>query len=187
MKKMIYLELFFVFFTIGLFTLGGGYAMIPMIEEQVISRGWMTHEELYNFIGISESTPGPFAVNIATFIGHSQAGILGSITATISVVLPSFIIILLIAKFLHNFLKYKQVRWALDGVKPIIVGLLFAVVLSLINNNIMGGDYNWRDIDFIGVAIMGGMFILKAVNKRFSPILLIIISALLGLVLYQVF
>ncbi|MDD4388609.1 MAG: hypothetical protein PHV87_05310, partial [Bacilli bacterium] len=90
-------------------------------------------------------------------------------------------------KFLHNFLKYKQVRWALDGEKPSIVGLLFAVVLSRINNNIMGGDYNWRDIDFIGVAIMGGMFILKAVNKRFSPILLIIISALLGLVLYQVF
>ena len=184
---MIYLELFVVFFTIGLFTLGGGYAMIPMIEEQVISRGWITIEELYNFIGISESTPGPFAVNIATFIGHTQAGILGSIVATFSVVLPSFIIILLIAKFLHNFLKYKHVRWALDGVKPIIVGLLFSVVLSLINNNIMNGEYNWRNIDFIGLAIMVGIFILKTIYKKFSPILLIIISAFLGLLLYQIF
>ncbi|MGB4181490.1 MAG: chromate transporter, partial [Bacilli bacterium] len=74
---MIYLELFFVFFTIGLFTLGGGYAMIPMIEEQVIARGWITQEELINFIGISESTPGPFAVNMATFIGQTQGGVLG--------------------------------------------------------------------------------------------------------------
>ena len=79
---MIYLELFFVFFIIGLFTLGGGYAMIPMIEEQVVARGWITRAELYNFSGISESTPGPFAGNIATFIGQSRAGILGSVMAT---------------------------------------------------------------------------------------------------------
>ena len=184
---MIYLELFIVFFAIGLFTLGGGYAMIPMISEQVISRGWISLDELYNFIGISESTPGPFAVNIATFIGHSQAGILGSVVATTGVVLPSLIIIIIIAKFLHNFLKYRQVRWALDGVKPVIVGLLFAVVLSLINNNILDGKYDWKNIDFIGFAIMAAMLTVKIVYKKFNPILLILISALLGLVLYQIF
>lgn len=184
---MIYLELFFVFFTIGLFTLGGGYAMIPMIEEQVIARGWITQEELINFIGISESTPGPFAVNMATFIGQTRGGVLGSAVATLGVVLPSFIIIYVIARFLHDFLKYKKARWALDGVKPIIVGLLFAVVLKLVNNNILGGAYDFNNIDYIGLAIMVLMFSLKAIYKKISPVFLIIISALLGLVLYQFF
>jgi chromate transporter len=184
---MIYLELFFVFFIIGLFTLGGGYAMIPMIEEQVVARGWITRAELYNFIGISESTPGPFAVNIATFIGQSRAGILGSVMATAGVVLPSFIIICLIARFLQDFLKYKKIQWALDGVKPVIVGLLFAVVLRLINNNFLGGVYDFKNVDLVGIAIMFMMYTLKAVCKRISPVFLIIISALLGLVLYQIF
>mgnify|MGYP001855516110 FL=1 len=103
---MEYLTLFWVFFKIGLVSFGGGYGMIPMIQDEVIGRGWLTQEQLLNFIGISESTPGPLAVNIATFIGSSRAGILGALCATVGVVLPSFVIILLIAAFFKNFLKF---------------------------------------------------------------------------------
>jgi len=184
---MIYLELFYVFFIIGLFTLGGGYAMIPMIEEQVIARNWISSETLFNFIGIAESTPGPFAINIATFVGQSQAGILGAIVATIGVTLPSFIIIILIAKFLNDFLKYKEVRWALDGVKAIIIGLLFAVVLSLFNNNIFGGEYNLKGMDYIALGITVIIIFLKYTFKKLNPIYLIIISGFLGVFFYKMF
>ena len=95
---MIYLELFLTFFMIGLFTFGGGYAMLPLIQEQVIGKGWMTSEQIVDFIAVSESTPGPFAVNRATFIGTQMGGVLGAVCATLGVVLPSFIIILIVAK-----------------------------------------------------------------------------------------
>lgn len=90
---MIYLELFFTFFKIGLFTFGGGYAMIPMIQQSVVAKGWLTVDEVMSFVGIAESTPGPFAINIATFVGMSQSGILGAVCTTLGVVMPSFIII----------------------------------------------------------------------------------------------
>lgn len=94
---MIYLELFWIFFRIGLFTIGGGYAMIPMITQEIVDeKGWLTDTQLLNYIGISESTPGPFAINIATFVGTSQGGVLGGVVATFSVVLPSLIIILIL-------------------------------------------------------------------------------------------
>ena len=101
---MILFELFFTFFKIGALTFGGGYAMIPFVREQVLLHGWLTEEELLNMIAVSESTPGPIAVNMATFVGSNEAGVLGSIAATLGVVLPSFIIILIIASLLKNFL-----------------------------------------------------------------------------------
>ena len=98
---MIYLELFWIFFRIGLFTIGGGYAMIPMITQEIVDeKGWLTDTQLLNYIGISESTPGPFAINIATFVGTSQGGVLGGVVATFSVVLPSLIIILIFCGYL---------------------------------------------------------------------------------------
>lgn len=192
---MILFELFYVFFFIGLFTIGGGYAMIPMIEDEIVGRGWLTMEELLNYFAISESTPGPFAVNTATMVGYSQAGLLGAIVATLSVVLPSFIIILIIAKFISNFLKYKSVKWALDGVKPIVTGLIIAVVINLIVKNVFGfpslmdisfKEININNIDFISVGIMIFVFALSKVFKKISPILLIIISAILGILIYGV-
>ena len=105
---MILLELFFTFFKIGALTFGGGYAMIPFVREQVLLHGWLTEEELLNMIAVSESTPGPIAVNMATFVGSNEAGILGSIFATLGVVLPSFIIILIISALLKNFLNTCQ-------------------------------------------------------------------------------
>ena len=190
---MILLELFYVFFFIGLFTIGGGYAMIPMIKDEVVARGWMTMEELLNFFAIAESTPGPFAVNTATMVGFSQAGIVGAIVATLSVVLPSFIIILIIAKYITNFLKYKQVKWALDGVKPIVVGLIVGVVLNLIVNDVLGlttvldlfnKSLVIETIDYMSLIIMIAMFLLKMKFKKLSPIFMIIISAVLGIIIY---
>ncbi|HKM29962.1 MAG TPA: chromate transporter, partial [Bacilli bacterium] len=192
-RTMILFELFYVFFFIGLFTIGGGYAMIPMIKDEVVARGWMTMEELLNFFAIAESTPGPFAVNTATLVGFSQAGIVGSIVATLSVVLPSFIIILIIAKFITNFLKYKEVKWALDGVKPIIVGLIIGVVINLVVNNIFGlasildvfkTTIDIKTIDYMSLIIMIAMFLLKMKFKKLNPIYMIIISAILGIVIY---
>ena len=100
---MIFLELFWTFFKIGAFTFGGGYAMLPLIQEAVLSKGWAAPEALINFIAVSESTPGPFAINMATYIGAEQGGILGAFCATLGVVTPSFIIILLVAKFFDKF------------------------------------------------------------------------------------
>ena len=100
---MLYLELFLTFFKIGLFTIGGGYAMLPLIQADVQAKGWMTAEELVNFIAVSESTPGPFAVNVSTYVGAELAGLPGAFCATLGVVLPSFLIILLVARFYAAF------------------------------------------------------------------------------------
>ena len=127
---MIYLELFLTFFEIGLFTFGGGYAMISLIRDKALTLGWLTEEELLNMIAVSESTPGPIAVNMATFVGSSQGGILGSLVATLGVVLPSFIIILIISAFVRNFLSFKGVKAFLSGVRPCIVALILGTAIT---------------------------------------------------------
>lgn len=116
---MIYLKLFLNFLMIGALSFGGGYGMVSLVRETVISNGWLTESEFLNFIAVSESTPGPLAVNMATFIGSTQGGILGSFLATLGVVLPSFIIILLIAAVLKNLMKYAGVNAFLSGVLPL--------------------------------------------------------------------
>ena len=100
---MIYLELFYVFFTVGLFNFGGGHAMIPLLQQQVVSHGWVSEQTVVDFIAVSESTPGPFAINMATFVGNKMGGVLGTCAAVFGMVLPSFIVILIVAKFLSNF------------------------------------------------------------------------------------
>ena len=114
---MIYLTLFLTFLKIGAVSFGGGYGMISLIREEVLLHGWLTESEFMNFIAVAESTPGPIAVNMATFIGSSQAGIFGSILSTLGVILPSFIIIFIIASLFQNLLKLAGVKWALNGVK----------------------------------------------------------------------
>ena len=126
-------KLFYTFFKIGVFTFGGGYAMIPLITEDIMKNGWVDNiNTLTDFIGISESTPGPFAVNIATFIGFEQAGILGAIAATLGVALPSVIIIIIIAKAFSKFQTNKYVVGFLKGVRPTIVGIIFSVGVGFI-------------------------------------------------------
>ncbi|MDY4788111.1 MAG: chromate transporter [Bacilli bacterium] len=172
------LELFLTFFKIGLFTFGGGYAMIPMIQDEVIAKGWLTHAELINFIAISESTPGTFAINIATFIGSTKAGILGAIFTTLGVILPSFIIIILVAKIFLNFQNNKHVKNTLAGIKAITSGLIATVVISLFVTNISN-----ETIVIPYLIILAILVIIKLFYKKVHPILLIVISAILGIII----
>lgn len=189
---MILLELFLTFFEIGALTFGGGYAMIPFVREQVLVHGWLTEEELLNMIAVSESTPGPIAVNMATFVGSEQAGILGSAAATLGVVLPSFIIILIISALLKNFLKYKGVGAFLSGVRPCVVSLILGTAITLFLSVLLGigaGDFE-LNVDFIGIVIFAlvvgiSLIYKKKKGKKPSPILMIAISACLGMILYS--
>ena len=189
---MILLELFLTFFEIGALTFGGGYAMIPFVREQVLVHGWLTEEELLNMIAVSESTPGPIAVNMATFVGSEQAGILGSAAATLGVVLPSFIIILVISALLNNFLKYKGVGAFLSAGRPCVVSLILGTAITLFLSVLLGigaGDFE-LNVDFIGIVIFAlvvgiSLIYKKKKGKKPSPILMIAISACLGMILYS--
>ena len=185
-------ELFITFFQIGLFTFGGGYAMIPMIQDAVLRKGWMTEQELIDFIAISESTPGPFAINIATYVGAETVGILGSVCATLGVVLPSFIIILIIAALIRNFLKYKGVQAFLGGIRPCVVGLILATALTMLMSTLL----SFRNIGNSVMPDLRGLIIFaiiaatavtfKAARKKpLSPIVLILVSAGLGMAVYS--
>lgn len=189
---MIYLELFLEFLKVGAFTFGGGYAMISIIRETVLAQGWLTEEELLNFIAVAESTPGPIAVNMATFVGSSQGGILGSLAATLGVVLPSFVIILVIAALISNFLKYKGVNAFLAGVRPCIVGMILATAITiglstLFSFSTIKGGFS---PDVMGIIIFAALITIHIVMKKMfkkkpSPIIMILVSAGLGMILYR--
>lgn len=187
------LTLFATFFKIGLFTFGGGYAMIPLIREEVLANGWLTEEALMNFIAVAESTPGPIAVNMATFIGSSQEGALGAIFATLGVALPSFIIILIIASVLTGLLKLAGVKWALKGIKPAVAGLILGTFVTMILSVVFGlktvnsaFNFDWISlVIFAIVIIISGLF-KKFTKKELSPIILIIVSAIFGIILYSI-
>ncbi len=179
---MIYFDLFFTFLKIGLFTIGGGYAMLPMIREEVSSHGWLSQSELIDFIAVSESTPGPFAVNIATFVGTS--GIFGGLCATLGVVLPSFVIILIVAKCYERFKSNKLVVGAMNGLKPAVVGLIAAALLSLsgtvffpqgLSANVFGAAQFYVSLGIFAVAVVLAF-------KKLHPILIILLSAVIGVI-----
>ncbi len=190
---MIYLKLFLTFFEIGLFTFGGGYAMISLIRDKALAFGWLTEEELLNMIAVSESTPGPIAVNMATFVGSAQGGALGSLVATLGVVLPSFIIILLISALIRNFLKYKGVQAFLGGVRPCIVALILATAVTMLLSTLLGittigGGYapDVRGIMILAILVAISLIFKKIKKKKPSPILMIVISAGLGMIFYSI-
>lgn len=184
---MIYLTLFFEFFKIGLFTFGGGFAMIPLIKEVVFKYSWIPEGEFYDFIGICESTPGPIAINMATFIGSAQGGILGSALATLGVVLPSFFIILLIASILKNFTENRYFKGFLKGVKPVVIALITSTGFILLIKCI--GYVSLKEFNFnlnstiIFAILLIISFIANKIGKKLSAIKLIIISAILGIVI----
>lgn len=182
--------LFLDFFKIGLFTFGGGYAMIPLVTETALSYG-MTQSEVMNFIAVAESTPGPIAINMATFIGSAEYGILGSLVATLGVVLPSFIIILLIAALLRNILKYEGVQRTLSSIRPTIVGLILSTALTMFLTVILGVSTVSSGVNFdykaliIFALVVAVFFTYKKVFKKTpSPIILIVFSGVLGAFLY---
>ena len=187
---MIYLNLFLSFLKIGAVSFGGGYGMISLMREEALSHGWLTDAELLNFIAIAESTPGPIAVNMATFVGSSQGGFFGSVVSTLGVVLPSFVIILLIAALMQNFMKYKGVQAALSGIRPVIVGLILSTALYMMLGVLLSlrhiGDTLKPSLP--AVIILALIAAISYGYKRWkktniSPIILIIISAVLGIVI----
>lgn len=189
---MIYIKLFLVFLEIGFVSFGGGYGMIALIREKVLLNNWLTEDEFMNFVGISESTPGPIAVNMATFVGSSQGGILGSLVATLGVILPAFLIILVIVKVLNNFIKYNSVKCILNTIKPAIVALIIGTGIVLFINTFSLVDYfnnkitfDYKKLIILLIIVIIGFLSKKIFNKSLSPILLIIISACLGIVLYM--
>ncbi len=190
---MIYLKLFLTFLKIGAVSFGGGYGMISLIRETCLTNAWLTEDELLNFIAVAESTPGPIAVNMATFVGSSQAGFLGALLATLGVVLPSFIIILLIATLLTKLLKYPGVKALLGGIRPAIVGMILATALTMFLSVVFNVHtlqsaplLEWKSLAIflaIGVTHFGYA---KWKKKPFSPILLIVLSGILGIIVFGI-
>lgn len=186
---MIYLDLFLGFLKVGCFAFGGAYGAIPLIRDVVLSYGWLSDEMLTYMIAVSESTPGPIMVNLATYVGSSQAGLMGSVVATIAVVSPSFAIILLVMALLKTALKNKYVQAVLRGIKPCIIGVILATGIYMTANNCRS-LISMKVLNFPAV-ILTALLVLtyfgsRKVSKRgISPITLIIISATLGVIAYR--
>ena len=189
---MILWTLFIEFFKIGLFTIGGGYAMIPLVRETVLNYGWLPEGEFYDFLGICESTPGPIAINMATYVGSVQGGILGSFCATMGVVLPSFIIILLIASILKNFTDNKYFKGFIEGVKPVVIALITATGVTLLIKCIgfiSLKEFEFNPVSTIVLALIIAIYFIfnKFTKKKLSTIMLIVISAVLGIGISLIF
>ena len=187
---MIYLDLFIGFLKVGCFAFGGAYGAIPLIRDVVMSYGWLSDEMLTYMIAVSESTPGPIMVNLATYVGSSQAGFFGAVVATLAVVLPSFLIILLITALLKTALKNKYVQAVLRGLKPCVIGIVLATGIYMIFKNCFGTLSDLAvDLHAISITVflLAAMFGYKyAAKKKLSPIMLIVISAVVGAVIYSI-
>lgn len=195
---MVFLRLFWVFFKIGLFTIGGGHAMIPLIMQDVVAEGWISESVLIDFIAISESTPGPFAVNIATYTGTTVGeafggfwyGLLGALSATLGVVTPSIIIIILIVKLFSKAMKKPAVKEVFTGVRSSVAGLLLSVFLGLFLTVILGMESVWDKgasfdlIGFVIFAILMAVSFVKVKGKSLHPIIIVVLSGILGLLMY---
>ena len=189
---MIYLQLFFTFLKVGAFAFGGGYAMLSLIGDYVLGYGWMTEEELLNFVGVETVIPGPIAVNMATYIGYEQGGFPGALLATVGVVLPSFAVILLVAACIKNLLKYPAVKEFISGMHPALGGLICSVAVTMALKVFFGLDtiksislsFDLRSLVVLLVVVFVQLAWKKIKGKEYSAILLVIISAMVGAVLY---
>lgn len=180
---MIYLQLFLTFLKIGAFTIGGGYAMLPLIQSEVAANGWMSGSEIVDFIAISESTPGAFAVNCATYVGMVKGGVLGAVTATLGLILPSFIIILIVARLLEKFRENRFVQGALAGIKPAVIGLIAASAFSIFVGIFFPMGYTAAVFGTYSFWISLALFAFSLVLcfKKIHPIIVIVISAAVGI------
>lgn len=191
---MAFLELFLTFFTIGIVTFGGGYAMLPMIQSEVAAR-WgelIPSADLINFVAVSESTPGPFAVNMATYVGSVVGqdalgdfwgSVLGAFCSTMGVVLPSFIVILIVAKCYDRFKQSSLVKGAMSGLKPAVVGLIANAVLKVVKEVFIPGGFVWGIFTTSAFWISAALFAVMAMLafKKVHPIIIICISAAAGI------
>ena len=189
---MILLKLFLTFLKIGAFTFGGGYAMLPFIQSEVLKNAWLSNEEIINFIAVSESTPGPFAINMATYVGMETGarnlgsiawGTLGAACSTLGVVVPSFVIILIVAHFYEKFKDSKIVKAVMSGLKPAVIGLIGAAVLSVAKTVLLPNGFDFTMINIPELLVSIGIFavMLFLVLKKKHPIMIIGISAAIGI------
>lgn len=182
------MELFFGFLRVGCFTFGGAYSAIPLIREVVLSYGWLTDETLSHMIAISESTPGPIMVNLATYVGSIQAGLPGAMLATLAVVLPSFLVILLIASLMRQAIKNKYVQAILRGLKPCMVGIILATGVYMTGKACLtaGGmlAVNVNALLIAALLFLARSLFQKKMKKKLSPIQMIVLSAVLGILIY---
>ena len=183
---MIYIELFLGFLKVGCFAFGGAYGAIPLIRDVVLTYGWIDEE----MIAVSESTPGPIMVNLATYIGSNQAGFLGAVIATLAVVTPSFLIVLLITTLLQNVLKNRYAQAILRGLKPCVIGIVLATGIYMVVSNCVGAisdvKLSVQAITITAVLILLMIGYKHIAKKKLSPIILIVLSAVAGMVVYGV-
>ena len=183
---MLYLQLFYTFFKIGLFGFGGGYAMLSMIQGEVVTRyGWLTSQEFTDIVAISQMTPGPIGINSATYVGFTATGsVWGSIIATLAVVLPSFILMLAISKFFLKYQKHPVVEAVFSGLRPAVVGLLASAALVLMNAE----NFSSPKEDMYSFIISCLIFLIAFIGTekyKINPILMIVVCGIAGLILYQ--
>lgn len=169
------IQLFISFFKIGAFSFGGGYAMLPLLEQELVEKHqWISTTDFIDILAVSEMTPGPIAINSATFLGYNISGTLGAVVATFAVVLPSFIIITLIYIFMNSFKNSKYVNWTFRGIRPVVLGLIGAAAITV-------GKTSFVDIKAVFIATL--LFYLVSFRK-INPILGIILAGFLGVILY---
>mgnify|MGYP003297208472 CR=1 FL=1 len=184
---MIYLMLFLEFLKIGLFTLGGGYAMIPLVQETITKHNWLTESQFAYMIGLCEVTPGPIALNMATFVGATNGGFLGGLVATLGVVIPSFIIICIVAALLNHFAENRYIKAALKGTICVAIGLLLSITVTMTLKTITNfgtGEtlaFDWQTVKILGFVILGYILMWLTRNKKPTPIPTIAMSIFVGL------
>lgn len=173
---LVLVQLFFTFLKIGTFSFGGGYAMLPFIEREIVdTMNWININEFMDIIGISQMTPGPVAINSATFVGYKVNGIMGSVFATLGVVLTSFILVLVTSNILIKFKESVIIKSALQGMRPVLIALIISAFLNL-------AEESYKDFKSIVITLIVGAMLL---SKKIHPILVIVFSAILGIVFYM--
>ena len=184
---MIFIQLFLVFFQIGLFGFGGGYAMLSMIQGEVVTKyGWISAQEFTDIVAISQMTPGPIGINAATYVGYSATGgtVIGSIIATFAVVLPSFILMILISKFFLKHSHHPAVEAVFSGLRPAVVGLLAAAALVLMNKENFSSPSEDQYAFTVSIVLFIAAFFFSKSKYKINPILLIVLCGIAGLILY---
>ena len=190
---MIYLQLFWEYFKVGLFSVGGGMATIPFLYDMADKTGWFTHAQLADMLAVSESTPGPIGVNMATYVGYTTAGVPGSLAATFGLVLPSVIVILLIARVLQQFRHNKKVEAIFYGLRPASTGLIASAgvtvaAIALLQTDLFAKTGLWTDLFHWKAWILAGVVLIFSnfvkPTKKLHPIVFIAISAVAGIVFH---
>jgi len=170
------IQIFLSFLKIGAFSFGGGYAMLPLIEREIVTtHHWINYKEFIDIIGISQMTPGPIAINSATFVGYKVAGFAGSVAGTLGVVAFSFLLVSIASHFVMKFKESKAIKSVLLGMRPAMIGLIIAAFISL-------AKQSYLDIKSI---IIGGIIFLLLFSKKIHPILVIVVSGILGMIFYS--